>query len=1023
MYGLEDRIKRLTTEICEKLNEKYEKVENVKILKGRLTFPCDLTTLDGFKTYTDNAVWSGATFDDYALFKFTVKVPEIAEGYEWGLDIKTNKNTGHNMVKPQMLLFAENKCLCGLDTNHESIPIHGYASGEKICFYVYAFSGLPGRTPYGDFVDMDISEGVRFYVHSYVRNKALKDLYYNVKVPITHLEYFEKNSYEYTKIVEELNEALRFIDFRNLYSQTFYDGVTKANEYLEKNLYGEHGTGKATLVGHTHIDLAWLWRYEHTVDKAVRSFATEVKLLEEYDEHRFMSSQAQLYEYVKEQNPTLYQTIKDLAAEGKWEADGAMWVEPDMNLVSGESIILQILYGKRFFNEEFGKDCKILWLPDVFGYTAALPQILKKSGIDYFMTCKLPSNEINRFPYDTFSWRGIDGTDVLAHCTTYISGYNPNVEGGEMITGWRKYEQKNINDDILIPFGFADGGGGVSYGQLETVLRAKKGIPGMPEIKIGTVGDYFNRLNEKVSQSRKLPVWSGEIYYEKHRGTYTSMARIKKQNRKCEFLYSNANWLSALADCIGGFAFPKAQYEAGVKKMLLNQFHDVLPGTSIKEVYEDTDVLYREAFDIGNGICRDALSVLNFDNDKEKITVFNPFSKKVSGYVELNGRYIYVNDVPAKGYAVYSVNASAPDVPVAVSGNTVENKYYIIQFNKNGEIESLYDKREYRECFIKGKAANTLRIFEDKSNISIVGNGVYNEDNWNLESYYREREFELNAPYEVSVLENNGEYVIVRTKRKYMQSEILQDMIVYARSPRIDFKTEIDWKENSQVLKAEFPVDVNATRATYEIQFGYLERSTTCNTTWDEAKFEVCGHKWADISDGGYGMSLMNDCKYGYSADGSTLSLTLLRCGNSPNPDADKERHSFVYSILPHRGDIRQADVVKEAYILNNPLFAMEGKPKKPGTPKEFSLFACDGAVLDTIKPAEDNDGWVLRFYEPYNASGMVNLQCGKTIKKVMPVDIMENQIHNFEVEAFDNGFKFNIKPFEIVTLKVWLGE
>lgn len=1020
MYGIEDRIKRLVTEIYENLNEKCEVVDNVEILKERLDFPCDLTKLRGFSAYKDNAVWSCPEFDDYAVFKFKVKVPELKKGYEWGLEIKTNKDSGHNMVKPQMLLFAENECLCGLDTNHKRVPVNGYKRGDEICFYVYAFSGLSERTPYGGFVDMDTSEGVRLYVKSYVSNKALEDLYYNVNVPFTHLKFFDKNSYEYTKTIEELNEALRFVDFRNLYSEEFYDGVVKANEYLEENLYGENGSGKATLVGHTHIDLAWLWRYEHTVDKAVRSFATEVKLLKEFDEHRFMSSQAQLYEYVKEQNPKLYEEIKSLAKAGKWEAEGAMWVEPDMNLASGESIILQILYGKGFFREEFNKECKILWLPDVFGYTAALPQILKKSGIDYFMTCKLPSNELNRFPYDTFLWRGIDGTEVLSHLTTYISGYNPDIEGGEMITGWREYKQKNINDDILIPFGFADGGGGVSYAQMETVMRAKKGFPGMPEIKIGTVGNYFNRLDEKVSQNRKLPVWTGEIYYEKHRGTYTSMARIKRDNRRCEFLYSNANWLSVLADSICGFNFPKEQYEKGIKKMLLNQFHDVLPGTSIKEVYEDADLLYKEAFEIGNDICRNALSVLNFEDDKEKITVFNPFSQKVSGYVEINGEYVYAHNVPAKGYGVYSTKTTSPDYGVTVSGNTVENKYYIIQFNKNGEIESLYDKSAKRECFKSGKTANKLRIFEDKSSISIWGDGKYNEDNWNLESYYREHEYDMDSPYEISFLENGGEYVTVCVKRKYMNSEIIQNTIIYARSPRIDFKTEIDWNENSQVLKAEFPVDVNATRATYEVQFGYLERSTTCNNTWDEAKFEVCAHKWADVSDGGYGMSLLNDSKYGYNADGSTLSLTLLRCGNCPNPDADKEHHSFTYSILPHMGDIKEADVVKEAYMLNNPLFAVKGKAKLA---EEFSLFECEGAILDTIKMAEEDDGYVLRFYEPYNASSSVNLTSAKKIKKAIPTDIMENQIDNFDVKIIDRGLEFNIKPFEIVTLKIWLGD
>jgi len=1021
LYGLENRIKRLKTEIFENINEEYTSVTDIEIKKGELKFPCDFARIDGFEPYTNSEVWSGENFDDYALFKFVLEVPETKEDYIWGLDIRTNKGNGHNMVRPQMLLFAENECICGLDTNHENIPLPSYNAGDKICFYVYAFSGLAAKTPYGDSVDIDTAEGVRLYVNSFIRNKALEDLYYNVNVPFTHLDFIDKKSYEYEKILETLNEALRFVDFRVIHSDEFYSGVRKANDYLNENLYGECDADKVTLVGHTHIDIAWLWRYKHTVDKAVRSFATEVKLLNEYDEHRFMSSQAQLYEFVKKENPELYEKIKQLIKDGKWEAEGAMWVEPDMNLVSGESIILQILYGKRFFKEEFGVDCKVLWLPDVFGYTASLPQILKKSGVDYFMTSKLATNELNRFPYDTFMWKGIDGSSVLAHCTSYLSGYNPDVEGGELITGRENYIQKNINDDILVPFGFADGGGGVSYGQMETVLRAQKGIPGMPRVKIGTVRDYFERLNKKVCESRRLPVWSGEIYYEKHRGTYTSMARIKKQNRKCEYLYSNVGWLSALAMCTGDFELPQIQYRKGIKNMLLNQFHDVLPGTSIKEVYDDSDKLYAEAFDIGNKICQDALNTLDFDENSKKITVFNPYSEKVSAYVEHCGKYVYVSDVPAKGYKSCYFEANKPDVAVKVSGNVIENEYYIIRINRNGEIESLYDRYAGRECFKEGRTANKLRIFEDKSSISIWGDGKYNEDNWNLESYYGEHEYSIPQATEVSVVEDCGEYAIIRTKRKYMSSEIVQDMIVYARSPRIDFKTDIDWKEHSQVLKAEFPVDVNTARVTYETQFGYLERPSVCNTLWDEAKFEVCAHKWADVADGGYGMALINDCKYGYSANGSDISLTLLRCGNCPNSDADKERHSFVYSILPHKGDIKEADVVKEAYLLNNPLFAISGNVKK--LPESFSLFECSGAVLDTIKPAEDGDGLILRFYEPYNSSNKVSVISDVKLEKVEFTDILENPCDCKALNYSERSFEFAVKPFEIVTVKVILAK
>ncbi len=1025
MYGLNARCMRLILEIGNLLNETNLKIKDIEIRKGKLSFPCNVTEIkDGFLPYNNGDIWSGEKFDDYALFKFTVDIPDFKEGYDFYLDAFTNKNGGHNMVRPQMLLLKGDTVIQGLDTNHSSVKITEFAGEKDVTFFVYAYSGLPKKTPYGSQINMDTTEGVRLFLSISERQKELCDFYYNIKIPYNYLKYFEENSYEYQKILNSINTSLTLVDLRNPHSEEFYDGIRKANNFIKEALYSgdNSGFGKATLIGHTHIDLAWLWRYEHTMDKAIRSFATEVKLLGEYDEHRFMSSQAQLYEYVKNQTPELYEEIKRLVKEGKWEAEGAMWVEPDMNLASGESIILQILYGKKFFKDEFGVDCEILWLPDVFGYTAALPQILKKSGVKYFMTSKLVSNEKNRFPFDTFKWRGIDGSEIFSHCTTYLwGGYNPNIENGEVLTGWRRYEQKNINDDILLPFGFADGGGGVTAEQIEAIRRMNKGIYGVPKAKISTAGDYFKTLEKKVSENPKLPVWSGEIYYEKHRGTYTSMARNKKYNRKCEFLLSNVNWLWALANSFEKTAFDKKKFDIAMKNMLLNQFHDVLPGTSIKEVYEDSDKLYKEAFEIGNSMCEEFFKVFKTDESSDKITVFNPYSKKISGYVEHKSEYIYVNDVPAKGYGTYMINSSKCENPVKVNGNIIENKYYIIEISDNGEITRLYDKNADKECVISGKTANRLRVFEDKSDITAWGTISDNEDNWNLESYYTEREFPIPSPNNISLIKNNGEYAVIRVERKYMSSLISQDMIVYANSPRIDFKTKIDWKEHSQVLKAEFPINVNANRATYEIQFGYLERSTNFNTSWDEAKFEVCGHKWADISETDYGVAILNDCKYGYCANGSTISLTLLRSGNSPNPDADKEMHSFTYSIYPHSGDIKKADVVKEAYLLNNPLVVRNGGISEKLLPEKFSLFECEGAVLETIKPAENNDGVILRFYEPYNSSQNVKLKCGKNIKKAVCTDLMENITDDVYPELTDKSLSFKIKPFEIITLKLWL--
>ncbi len=1019
MYNLDFRIVRLRNEMKELITVKREKIENIKIRQGRIDLPCDISSInDGFSPYNQGDEWSDTSFDSYALFRFVADVPSADENYDLRLSVTTNKYDGHNMQRPQMLLLCGNEPICGLDSNHQLVSVNSLAGKGECEINIYAFSGISKSGPYGRYVEMDNHDGVRLYADLVLCDKRIEEFYYNLSVPFIYLDYMDKSSGEYSKILYSLNESLNMLDLRSPYSESFYIGLQKANEYLKANLYGDPSAqcGEATLVGHTHIDLAWLWRYSHTKNKAVRSFATEALLLSEYPEHRFMSSQAALYNFVKEDSPELYSRIKELIKEGRWEAEGAMWVEPDMNLSSGESIIRQISYGKRFFKEEFNKDCEILWLPDVFGYSAALPQILKKSDLKYFMTAKLPSNELNQFPYDTFTWRGIDGSEVLSHCTSYVCSYNAQIESGEIYTGWKKYKQKDINNDILINFGYSDGGGGVTPAQIETVKRTNMGIPGVPKTKIGTSLDYFHRLEKKVKGNRRLPRYTGEIYYEKHRGTYTSMARIKKQNRKCEFLLSNAEWLSCLCSHFNGLEFPRRRFDTAMKNMLLNQFHDVLPGTSIEEVYADADALYNEAFEIGGDICNKAVSSILSTSSEDKVTLFNPYSEKASAYFEHNGKYYFAEDVPAKGFATRPLVENPPKTCVTVCENGAESEYYILTISENGEIASLYDKKAGRFVFAEGRFANRIRIFEDLPGLP----GGETEDNWNLDSYYTEREFELPAPDKIEVLANTGEYAAFRIKRKYMSSVIVTDMTLYARSPRIDFKTEIDWKEKNQVIKAEFPVAVNATRATYEIQYGFVERNTTQNNSFDEAKYEVCAHKWADISDGGYGLALLNDCKYGHSAKGSDISLTLLRSGCCPNPSADKEKHSFTYSILPHKGSFADADVVKEAYLLNNPIFAVSGVANIGLS--EFSFVECEGAVIDTVKPAEEGEGVVLRIYEPYNRGKKISLKFGFDVKAVELMSLTEERtLSDFDyTQPKSDTLLFNIKPFEILTLKIY---
>ena len=1018
MYMLNNRVEKLIGEIRGLLVVKSQKIEKIEIRRGIISFPCDITKItDGFESFEYGELWSEPKFNNYALFRFEATIPEEYNGKKVVLRVSTNQAGGVNALRPQMLAFINGKPVQGLDTNHERVLLSSNAkAGDKYSIHIYAFSGLTTTMPEPS-IALKEAEGVRFYADLQVRDDELCDYYYNLSVPFSYLKYLDESHYDYQTILTALNESLTKADLRNPHSEEFYKGIREANKFLKEGLYSKKYTdnGKVTLVGHTHIDVAWLWQYKHTRDKVARSFATAIKMLEEQDKHRFIASQAQLYTYAKEEQPELYKKIKELVKEGKWEAEGAMWVEPDMNLTSGEFIVRQILYGKKFFKEEFDVDCRVLWLPDVFGYSAALPQILKKSGVDYFMTAKLFNNELNRFPFDTFLWKGIDGSEVFSHLLNYC-GYNPPIENGYLLRSWNWYKNKDINDDVLLPFGFSDGGGGPTEEQIESIKRLENGLPGVPQTKIGKVRDYFEDLEKRVINNRKLPVWSGEMYFEFHRGTYTSMGRVKKQNRKGEILYLNAEWLWSLASLFGGEKFPKKEFDKGITNILVNQFHDVLPGSSIKEVYDDTDVLYEESFEIGEKICKEAIEVIagKIGADENSVLVFNPYGEKADGYVSVDGKPMYVENVPAKGYALYPKTTKEPIYPVAVKNNVIENQYYEIKLNDNGEIEYLYDKKAERQCFKKGACANVLRVFEDKP---------YFCDNWNIDVFYTEREFEMPAPDRITVVEKGGERAIVEIARKYQKSDIVQRIIVYANSRRIDFETEIDWKEDSQVLRTYFPVDVNTTRATYEIQFGHVERPTTKNTTWEDAKFEVCAHKWADISDNGYGMALMNDCKYGYSAHNSTLSMTLLKCGHMPYPDADKEKHSFTYSILPHKGSFIEAEVVKEAYMLNNPMLAVEMHSKAGAQiPQSFSMLEVSGAVLEAVKPAEDGNGYILRIYEANNQAQKAIVKCGMPVADVQLCDLMERPTEmdaKAEYDETTNTIQVPVKPFEIVTLRV----
>lgn len=715
-----------------------------------------------------------------------------------------------------------------------------------------------------------------------------------------------------------------------------------------------------------------------------------------------------------------------------------MWVEADCNLTSGESLVRQFMHGKRFFKEEFGVDNRILWLPDVFGYSGALPQIMKKCGIDYFMTTKLAWNQFNKIPYDTMMWRGIDGSEVLTHLITtlgvhqpikdFFTTYNGMLHPDAIMGGWTRYQNKDINNDILISYGYGDGGGGPTREMLETSIRMEKGVKGIPKVRQAFARTYFDELKERVEGNRRLPVWEGELYFEYHRGTLTSMARNKRSNRKSELGLMDLELLSVLT--APDMAYPQEALDAMWKVVLLNQFHDILPGSSIHEVYEVT----KEEYDR----LAEQLSEMTAERRKAvagsgaAVTVFNTTGKVRDDIVNLgdlegsvlmdadgvvypiqqtkDGNIAFVHGLPSKGYKSFAVSDAASAVEKApftlVGERQLETPFYTVSLDEQGMFTSIYDKENDREIVQQGQRANLLRMYEDKP--------IY-FDNWDIDIYYTEKFWDVDNVERMEWTEIGAVRAVLDITRKASQSTIDQKIIFYADSRRIDFETHVDWKEHQTLLKVHFPVAVHTDEATFDVQFGNLTRKTHQNTSWDVARFESCGQKWMDLSEGHYGVSLLNDCKYGHSVKDSNMALTLIKSGIEPNPTTDQEEHVFTYAIYPHAEGWRAAGTVAEAYKLNQPLLVQTQSEEKETY--SFVSVAHDNVIIETVKKAEDGSGTVIRMYESENSYTKTKLTVNTGFGRAYICNLLEET--EGEAAVAGNEIEVVLKPYEVVTVKV----
>lgn len=946
--------------------------------------------------------------EKYYWFKAKFTVRKFADTEKAFLCIETFIDGVASTTRPQGLLYLNGKLIQGIDINHTDVRLEAGEYEMYFLFYTHEFiRSLP------------------VYFSVKYTDTRIEKAYYDFYVPLEAMKVLDKKTNEYILSATTLERAANLLDFRKDYSEHFYASLQAAEEYLQKEYYGALCGSRQTLhcIGHTHIDVAWLWTLSQTQEKIERSFSTVLALMEEYPEYKFMSSQPQLYAYLKARNPELYARVKEKIAEGRWEVEGSMWLEADCNLTSGESLVRQILHGKQFIREEFGKECKVVWEPDVFGYSAALPQIMKKSGIDKFITAKVGLNDTNRMPYDTFIWQGIDGSSVLAYLISTcnanprkgvydesVTTYVGSLTAGQVLGTWNRYQPKEFNDETITTYGWGDGGGGPTREMLEVQRRFEYGLPGLPKTKISTALESLEAIEKNFRRNaqelKRVPKWNGEIYFEYHRGTYTSVAKNKKNNRRGEFALQNGEVCGVLGETLCNIAYPAAEMDRDWKVLLLNQFHDILPGSSIQEVYDESDRQYWALFAGQDALSSARLSAIakNVQTDGG-VFVFNPNGFEATGTVSLQGT-THVVTAPAMGYAV--VQPETRDA-VLVGNRYIENEFYRLTFDETGAIVSLWDKRFSRELVQKGARMNELCVYEDMP---------FQYDNWEIAPYYKQKEWRLDDKAEFTEIHDGDRAGFVITK-KYFDSVVSQKVFLYSGLERIDFVTNVEWKEKRQLLKARFPFDLLIDKATYDIQFGSLERSTASNTSWESAKFECVGQKWVDMSENNYGVALLNDGKYGFGAEDNVLSITLLKSGSYPYDGAADEIPEFTYSLYPHGGDFRKGGVVEAAYVLNRGFQTIELGKQNGNLADRYSFLSCDaqGVFAETLKKAEKGDGYVVRLYEAFKETKTVSLQFACEVHEAYLCDLEENEECALSVQ---NGrVTFSIKPFEIVTIKI----
>ncbi|MBQ4329594.1 MAG: alpha-mannosidase [Lentisphaeria bacterium] len=821
-----------------------------------------------------------------------------------------------------------------------------------------------------------------------VIDNDVRKLYFDAEVIMSLLYALPETDFRRPKWLRAFNDAIE------IYREDPANAIEAAKALEEVlNFRASGGTLTAVAIGNAHLDLAWLWRTKESIRKSARTFASQLRNIENYKGYVFGASQAIHYQMVKENYPGLYNQIKEKIAEGSWEILGGVWVEADCNIPSGESLIRQFLHGKNFFKDEFGFESNLLWQPDVFGYSASMPQILLGCGCKYFLSQKISWNMFNKFPFNTFIWRGIDGSEVLTHFPpedTYNSEMLPQ---SSLCYGQNNFAEKDIINEYICAFGIGDGGGGPAEGHLERAVRCAD-LDGVPRVKFGRVDQFFERM-EKYRD--KLDVWANELYLELHQGTLTTHADIKKQNRHCEEMLTVTE---ALAVASGVDDYPVKELDIIWKRVLNNQFHDILPGSSVAEVYEDTAGDYEKTVSECIALQKRASEKL-FIRDENSAVIVNTLSYEYSGVIELpetwqgadvdgkelacqklpNGKVIAFVSIPAWGSVEIRKVDALPLHSMPLKENILENSLIRYIFDETGRIISIFDKVLDKELLPENCRSNELRLYMDYYSTG---------EAWDIDMDYEANKAEFAeafAPAEGF----SGELFSELTFRVKIGSRcsIIQK-IRLQQTRQLDFVTDVSWHEDRKILRVYFPTGITACDAAYDIQYGYIRRPTHADTSWDWAKFEVAARRYMDLSDHEYGFAVLNDCKYGCCVKDKTLSLTLLRAPKYPDRMADMgDKHRFTYSLLPHEGDLINSCVISASAMLNRPPTVFDGMAKKREALFPVSIES-ENITLEVLKKAEKSNHPVIRLVENSGRKSDGVLHFSSAVRAVIPCNMIE---------------------------------